>query len=591
MWTETALTGFPDGLRLAPMAVGSAWRRARARAQRALGAISPFGGRVPDRLLIVPPDLRTSDPTIAIDIYGGYFALAGRVVASKGRSPFDLTPPSTAWAQALLGFGWLRHLRAAETALARANARVLITDFVQGGHNRSALAEQPKVIARRIVSWLSHSPLVLEGADHDFYRLFLRALTRDAADLARISTSLEGEARMNAAIALTFCGLCMSDADHFMKRGLRLLRDALRAQIMPDGGHVSRNPRLVADLLTDLLPLRQTFAARAVETPAELHNAIDRMMPMLRLFRHSDGSLALFNGMGVTRHDLIATLLAYDEARASPIQHAPHSGYERIACGQSTLVMDVGSPPPAAFSGEAHAGALAFEFSSGFARIIVNCGSPAGASSNARRMARHTAAHSTLTIGETSSCRFSGEDAAGADAYILSGPSQVEALRTTLSDGSVDVTAVQDGYRDLFGLIHERRLRLDGAGERLIGRDSIVGDARGGSSAPAVLRFHLHPGIKASRIGDGRSVMLVLPQGEAWTFESERTATIEESVFFAAPEGSRRTEQIVIPLDAAPGVTIRWSLSRIGQTTPRAGQTRTEANQTLPGLGETGDKT
>ena len=36
----------------------------------------------------------------------------------------------------------------------------------------------------------------------------------------------------------------------------------LERQILPDGGHSSRNPSILVELLLDLLPLRQCFAAR-----------------------------------------------------------------------------------------------------------------------------------------------------------------------------------------------------------------------------------------------------------------------------------------------------------------------------------------
>jgi uncharacterized heparinase superfamily protein len=68
--------------------------------------------------LIAPQDIRTSDPTLAADIYAGYFAFGGKIVNAHGRSPFELEPGSAAWARALAGFGWLRHLRAADTAVA-----------------------------------------------------------------------------------------------------------------------------------------------------------------------------------------------------------------------------------------------------------------------------------------------------------------------------------------------------------------------------------------------------------------------------------------------------------------------------------------
>ena len=57
------------------------------------------------------------------------------------------------------------------------------------------------------------------------------------------------------------------------------------------------------------------------------------MMPMLRFFRHADGNFAQFNGMGPTPVDLLATVLAYDDARGAPVANAPHSGYQRIDAG------------------------------------------------------------------------------------------------------------------------------------------------------------------------------------------------------------------------------------------------------------------
>ena len=56
--------------------------------------------------------------------------------------------------------------------------------------------------ARRTLSWLSQSPMLLEGADYDFYRRFIRVLTKGYFLLQRrIDTAWPGEARMSAAIA------------------------------------------------------------------------------------------------------------------------------------------------------------------------------------------------------------------------------------------------------------------------------------------------------------------------------------------------------------------------------------------------------
>src|SRR5512141_2270132 len=96
-----------------------------------------FLPRKADRLLIAPQDLRTADGTRASEIYSGRFAFAGKVVISDGRSPFEIPPPSQEWAANLLGFGWLRHLRAAESGITRANARALVDEWiaVQGAYH------------------------------------------------------------------------------------------------------------------------------------------------------------------------------------------------------------------------------------------------------------------------------------------------------------------------------------------------------------------------------------------------------------------------------------------------------------------------
>src|SRR5687767_8218646 len=82
-----------------------------------------------DRLIIAPQDLRTADATRAAEIYAGRFTFAGKVVICDSRSPFEIIPPSDEWAAGLLGFGWLRHLRAADSGITRANARSLVDEW------------------------------------------------------------------------------------------------------------------------------------------------------------------------------------------------------------------------------------------------------------------------------------------------------------------------------------------------------------------------------------------------------------------------------------------------------------------------------
>jgi uncharacterized heparinase superfamily protein len=308
-----------------------------------------------------------------------------------------------------------------------------------------------------------------------------------------------------------------------------------------------------------------------------LLNAIDRMMPMLRFFRHGDGHFAHFNGMGATHPDLLATVLAYDDARGAPLSAAPHSGYQRVEAGGMVLLMDSGPPPPIALSQEAHAGCLSFELSSDNQRIIVNCGIPGTSRETWRQVARATAAHSTVTLNDTSSCRFLESGALKQlifGAPIIGGPKNVPVTREDRPD-SVLLRASHDGYNDRFHVIHHRSLMLMGDGSRLDGEDRFeVGDAdklsEGGSDEFAV-RFHLHPSVKANRLSDGHGVMLLMADREAWTFSAlENAVEIEESVYLAGADGPRRTVQIVIYGRAGKSATVRWSFAHM--TRPSSGE-------------------
>jgi uncharacterized heparinase superfamily protein len=549
----------------------------------------PFSFGKADRLLIAPQDLRTTDATRATEIYAGRFVFAGKVVMCDARSPFEVAPPSEDWAVALLGFNWLRHLRAAETGITRANARALVDEWITLNSSRDQLAWRPDVVARRIISWLSQAPLVLDESDVRFYRRFLRSLTRQVRHLRHTaSDARDGVPRAQAAIALTYAALCMAGQQHHIRGATKRLSDELERQILPDGGHVSRNPGALIELLVDLLPLRTAFTARNIPPPPALLNAIDRMMPMLRFFRHGDGSFALFNGMGPTQADLLTTILAYDDARGAPLANAPHSGYQRFESAGTVVVMDTGRPPPMPVSQEAHAGCLSFELSTKQYRLVVNCGLPATSRESWRQVARATAAHSTATLNDTSSCRFIESAAIRrmlSGTPIVGGPREVAVAREEQGD-SVFLRTSHNGYADIFNVIHQRTLMLAPDGLRLDGEDVFT--PAQGETVPAgrdqfAVRFHLHPSVKANRMSDGHSAMLLLPNKEVWKFNAyEDRVDLEESVYLAGTDGPRRTVQIVIYGRARKVMRVQWTFSYTAAGVPTGGRRARGEEPQLP---------
>ncbi len=123
-----------------------------------------------------------------------------------------------------------------------------------------------------------------------------------------------------------------------------------------------------------------------------------------------------------------------------------------------------------------------------------------------------------------------------------------------------------DCYSDLFNVVHHRTLTLSPDGQRLEGEDVFTpakGELVAGDKDQFALRFHLHPAVKATRLADGHSVMLVMPSKEVWSFAAvEDRVDLEESVYLAGPDGPRRTLQIVIQGRARKVMRVQWSFAQ-----------------------------
>jgi uncharacterized heparinase superfamily protein len=539
-----------------------------------------YPGTRAEQLLLAPQELRTADPSFATELYNGHFGLAGKLAEVDTESPFEIDPPSEGWARELYGFGWLRHLRAAGSELSREQAKVLVNDFIALKRSLPGLAWQPEIMGRRVISWLSNSVLVLDTGEPQAYETFLRALSSQLRYLsASYRDAPDGVPRLVSLMALVYAGLCIADQQAVVERYTRPLCKELERQILPDGGHISRNPEALVELLLDLLPLKQCFVARDRPPPKELTDAIERIMPMLRFFRTCDGTLTRFNGAGPTPTDALATALAYDDVKGAPVRYAANSAYARLECGSTLFICDIGPTPAASLSMTAHAGFLSFEMSSGNAPMIVNCGTPSVDHDEWRPFSRSTPAHSTLTFEDVSSGEFGTSGTNGAlptvDAPLL-GPANAQA---TLSDqvdstDNIRIRGSHDGYLERFGVTHARQMLIAPNGLLISAEDKL--SAPQGLKSPDenliagdyAVRFHLHPSVRAELGSDGQSVELRLKNGEAWRITSNAPeTTLEQSFFLADARGPQPTSQVVLGgfIGEASEVRIVWNIERKGE--------------------------
>ena len=314
----------------------------------------------PSALVALPSDPWPGDAARGRAILGNSFPFAGSVVQSE--TPPWLPPgASREFLATLHGFEWLRDLRAVGGDAARRQARQLIADWMSQFGNWQETAWRGDVLGARLASWITFHDFFCASAD-DRYRLAIfDSLGRQARHLARILPRATGEAELFPAIrGLIQSGVSLPGGEARRELGLRLLERELQRQVLADGCHASRSPGVHTVVLRHLIDIRAALRVGRVKVPDFLQLAIDRMAPALRFFRHGDGGLALFNDTQSGDSILIDTILAQADARGRPLKSATHAGFERLTLGRSTVLVDVGRPPPPGLDRHAHAGLLAF---------------------------------------------------------------------------------------------------------------------------------------------------------------------------------------------------------------------------------------
>mgnify|MGYP000609640697 CR=1 FL=1 len=519
-------------------------------------------GRAPDALAVTPVPVRLGDAGRGNAILRGTFPMPGNALPARAEGWFP-EDADTATLAVLHGFAWLGDLRAAGGEAAVHRGRDLLRDWLDAADRWHPVAWRADVLGLRLAAWLTHFDFFLSSADRDLHAAVLASLARQARHLGRVAGrtwTVRGHAgpipRLLVAKGLLFAGVCLPGEERLEAQGERLLESALAEQLLPDGGHVQRDPARHAEVLGHLVDLRAMLAAAHRESAGRVQQAVDSMAPILRLLRHGDSGLALFNG--ADEGDTAATdalLGQCGTAGTTPLQ-APQSGFQRLGARKTTVLLDAGPPPPPGADTHAHAGPLAFEMSVGPYRLVVNCGARPGAEAAWRDLMRGTAAHSTVTVADTNAAEVLPGGGLGRR------PKEVPCERNE-EDGNTWLEASHDGYRDNLGIVHQRRLYLAADGSDLRGEDTLFGPA----GHPFSVRFHLHPSVQASMVQSGGAVLLRLPNGQGWRLHGAGgKLSLEESIYLGRPGTVRHTLQVVLAgTTRADETVVKWRIGRVGR--------------------------
>lgn len=513
-----------------------------------LGTKVPAGLRTPAAVEFP----RLADPAVADAILQGQLALVDTTQPIDGEL-WQSPGPNENWFAAAHGFGWLGDLMFSGRPEAGEKAILLIDQWIDQHIGYTASTWRSDLIGRRLTNWVCWATPLFEIGGPSFHDRFCESIARQLKHLKRTARfECDGAARLTALCGLVAADAALGAGDQVSKRVETALAAELDRQVLPDGTHGGRAPETHLAVLGDLILLRDLLGNIQTAIPEPLHNAIDRMSPMVRFFRLGDGGFAQFNGGGESDKALIDHVLKLAQSEGKAPDRAPHAGFERAVAGDMTVIMDTGTPGRwPSLNPLGHAGALGFEVSTGKERLIVNCGCRSNLDSNWRWASRLTAAHSTVTVADTNSCElFQG---GGADEKYI----EIACDRGEI-DGNCWFSASHNGYETIFGLVHRRRLYIDASGRDLRGEDTIVGEG----VHPFAARFHLHPDVKVALQQTQTSALLRTASGAAWRFRvAGGRLDLADSVYLGGQAMARRAQQLVIHGETSdPATTVKWAL-------------------------------
>ncbi len=495
-------------------------------------------------------EFRPTDRETVLEMMQGRYLLSSKLVDTHGVSPFSIEVEHDDWLDDLQAFAWLRHFRDARTDEERRFARALTLDWIgrEGSFSRDTWA--PSLCARRVLNWLRHFNILVEGASMEQAATIARSLSTQIQSLRlRGTLATEPVDALLAAIALVGVALCNDSSETELNARLRRVHRLLDQQIDDDGLHRSRCAKVQVQILVELITIRQALRRTQEQYANEFTELLESMHRALDAVSLGTGEPAYFHGTGQMAHDLVVAVQAQSPARARATGTA--GGYGRLIWGRSIVVADGGLVPPPEYSANAHASALAFEFSHGRDLVVCNCGpAPAGMENN-RQLFRQGIAHSAPTINALSAAGIPISGPLAGRLVPIGAPARIEAEE---ADHSLVITT--HGYEDRFGVTIQRSLTLLSEGKTLVGQDKLI-HARHRVSGACAIRFHLAHQTEVQESDD--LVRLKLNSGAIWTFLWEGAEMrIEESVRQSAYFGFHRTRQIVLDVLAADADEVSW---------------------------------
>jgi uncharacterized heparinase superfamily protein len=403
------------------------------------------------------------------------------------------------------------------------------------------------IVTMRLIYWISSYEIIFKNSDLIFRSKVINNIVKQTKHLFKnISLIRGGVDKIKSLAALILVGNSFEQYEEYTQYGLKNLEDELGNFVNKDGFVKSKNPEDLFWTLYFLVIIREWLTLSRKQTPAFINIYINSLGICFKFLRFSNGDLPLFNGANQINTEKFYEFL---ESRGYEFKSMENifCGYAKIKSKKIELFIDANNPSSMLHSRNYQAGPLSFELASNGVKFICNSGSGKNLGEELSYLSSSTAAHSTITINDTSSCIF--QKNALIRKYF--GNSLIEKHNIFKQEFKNDKEFIQcivchDGYEKRFKILHERQITLFKLKNHIEGIDSLKCKNPENKNLTFSVRFHIHPDIRITKTM-GNDILLSSNGGEGWIFRSPQIPTkIEKNLYFGNSDNIKETSFILL---------------------------------------------
>ena len=459
---------------------------------------------------------------------------------------------------ALHKFSWLSKL---DIKNQKQLAKNIMIEWLRKNQNYNQKNWEHDVTATRLIFWICCSHFTIRNDDMVFRSALTNNMIKQALHLNKnlkfINNNLE---KILVLAALVLVSVTFEGNQKLFQSSMKNLSKEIKDLIDRNGFVESKNPEDQFWLLHHLVLIREFLIFSQNTVPEFLDQNIQKVGSNYKSMLLSNNFLPLFNGAknrDTSEYNkfLKAKNYTFDKKKQT---HA----YLIAKLKKYEIALDANDPPSDLFSHNYQAGCLSFEFIYNGKKVISNCGSANNFGGELPFLSQTTAAHSTLTINDTSSCLFQKNPLI----RTFYGNSLIQKLKVYKKDlnsdkNTISVIAGHNGYQKKYNAVYERKIVISEEEEKVSGDELIIVAKKDLAFLNFSLRFHVTPEAKLVQTQGGDILLSIDNQG--WRFKCAHVVKIEDSLYFASYDKITESKCILVEGTLKDKVNnINWSLEK-----------------------------